>query len=658
MSRFVPCSIKPLPEERWVTAARTAIRINPANAPALHLRKLVEARREVSTAELRAIASSMSASAIKRAALRVDHRMEEPTTDLGDHEMRTRLAVVTSKYWGCDGVRLTVGFLDTNDSALKARILLHMNSWSAWANVAFEESATDPQVRISRVAPNKDGDGGGYWSNLGTDILHQDADRATMNLEGFTMNTPDSEFHRVVRHETGHTLGFPHEHLRSEIVDRIDREKAIAYFMAAENWSKDEVIDQVLTPLGLSAPLGTLHADTDSIMCYWLPSEIMKDGNSVSGGNDIDDQDAQFAAIIYPGQVDWRLCSKCHALFFSGGGSQGSCPAGDAHDPTGSGNYSLVQNAVTSAVQSNWRWCRKCQGLFFAGSSNQGVCPAGGAHDHAGSGNYGLAQNLSPREPGQNDWRWCSKCQGLHRDQRPAPGVCPAGGDHAQAGSGDYRLLMFTPPPPLPANYGSFDAMVTLPNGKTYATFGDQYVRYSVPSGYQADAGYPKPIAGNWGILPAEFLAGFDSMATLPDGKTYVTKGGRYVRYSDPNANVVDPTYPRPIAGNWGHIPAAFETGFDSMATLPDGKTYITRGSQYVRYSDKSANRVDPGYPRPIAGNWGMLPFEFLSGFDCMVVTPNGKTYIMRGGQYVRYSDPSANRVDQGYPKPILGNWG
>ena len=52
----------------------------------------------------------------------------------------------------------------------------------------------------------------------------------TMNLEGFTMRTPESEFLRVVRHEAGHTLGFEHEHMRTQLVQRIDRKKAIAYF--------------------------------------------------------------------------------------------------------------------------------------------------------------------------------------------------------------------------------------------------------------------------------------------------------------------------------------------------------------------------------------------------------------------------------------------
>ena len=115
------------------------------------------------------------------------------------------LALLTAKYWGSGGVRLTVGFLDGPEAALRTRILSHMNAWGAFCNVRFTEVAMDPQVRIARTA------GDGYWSYLGTDILHIGANQPTMNLDSFTMNTPDSEFHRVVRHETGHTLGFPHE---------------------------------------------------------------------------------------------------------------------------------------------------------------------------------------------------------------------------------------------------------------------------------------------------------------------------------------------------------------------------------------------------------------------------------------------------------------
>ena len=248
------CEIKLLPPELRVSAAQTATSINPHNA----------AERRISREVLA-------------------EGIMQPES----------IAVLTSKYWGTGGVRLTVGFMDNPPADLRARLLGHMNAWSATANVQFVESATSPQVRISRGT-------GGYWSYLGTDVLSIPANQQTMNLQGFTMNTPDSEFHRVVRHETGHTLGFPHEHTRSEIVNRIDREKAIASFMASQGWSREKVIAQVLTPLDESALIHTAHADPTSIMCYWLSADIMKDHVAVSGGSDINALDAQFAGQIYP----------------------------------------------------------------------------------------------------------------------------------------------------------------------------------------------------------------------------------------------------------------------------------------------------------------------------------------------------------------------
>ena len=206
------------------------------------------------------------------------------------------ISVLTTKYWGVAGLRLTVGFLDNPPADLRARILLHMNAWSRTANVTFVESKTDPKIRIARQG----GQQGGYWSYLGTDILSIDRNQPTMNLEAFTMNIPESEFHRVVRHETGHTMGFPHEHMRRELVNEIDPDKAIAYFGATQGWSPAEVRQQVLTPIEESSLRGTAHADPDSIMCYQIPGSITKSGKSIIGGLDIDRQDFAFAALIYP----------------------------------------------------------------------------------------------------------------------------------------------------------------------------------------------------------------------------------------------------------------------------------------------------------------------------------------------------------------------
>jgi hypothetical protein len=190
-------------------------------------------------------------------------------------------------------VRLSVGFMDNPPVDLRARILMHMNAWGQSANVQFTESATDPQVRISR-AP------GGYWSYLGTDILLIDKARQTMNLEGFTMQTPDSEFYRVVRHETGHTLGCPHEHMRAELVAQIDPEKAIAYYGASQGWSADQVQAQVLTPLDSASLWATAESDRQSIMCYQVPGSLTKTGQPILGGTDIDQLDYDFMAKVYP----------------------------------------------------------------------------------------------------------------------------------------------------------------------------------------------------------------------------------------------------------------------------------------------------------------------------------------------------------------------
>jgi hypothetical protein len=252
------CTPRALPQHLRVAAAERAIAHNPANRP----HALIVARA------------------------------------LGPNPPRERIALLTGKRWHTTGVRLTVGFLDNPPASLRKRILSHMNAWSKTANVQFTEAKTDPQVRIARAGSPPEMSG--YWSYEGTDILSIAAGEPTMNLEAFTMKTEASEFFRVVRHETGHTLGFPHEHMRRALVNRIDPAKAIAFFRKTQGWTAAEVRAQVLTPLEESQLLATPNADEHSIMCYEIPGNLTKDGKPILGGVDIDKSDYAFAASVYP----------------------------------------------------------------------------------------------------------------------------------------------------------------------------------------------------------------------------------------------------------------------------------------------------------------------------------------------------------------------
>jgi hypothetical protein len=256
---FIPCYIKQLDElddMDAVKAADYAVRINPANAP----------------------------------------RLDFPAGAVPDLMTPARIAALTSKYWGTAGVKLTVSFMETTTPELQEKILAYANKWAKHCNVTFVLVPRDGDVRISRGK-------GGYWSYLGSDIRGVARHRQTMNLEGFVLNTPEAEYERVVVHEFGHTLSFPHEHLRKELVDKLDVQKTIAYFKKYQGWDEDTTRSNVLTPIDDRSLTGASPIDPQSIMCYQLSGQITKDGKPIPGGNTISSVDSTYVNKMYPKAV-------------------------------------------------------------------------------------------------------------------------------------------------------------------------------------------------------------------------------------------------------------------------------------------------------------------------------------------------------------------
>lgn len=259
------CTIKQVPERLLFKAAAIAATINPVNEPV-----------------------------VGRSAAVSEGVLPSPLA----------IAVATAKYWGPTPRQFTVSFLDATPPELRRRIVRHLDAWSQTSGMRFVETNGTGQVRISRGR-------GGYWSYLGTDILLIPPGKPTMNLEAFSLGTSESEYHRVVRHEAGHTLGFPHEHMRRQLVALIDPTKAYDYFFRQYQWDRATVDQQVLTPLDDRTIMST-PPDQDSIMCYQLPGTITFNGQPIRGGADINATDFAFAARIYPRAVAAAGSAVCN----------------------------------------------------------------------------------------------------------------------------------------------------------------------------------------------------------------------------------------------------------------------------------------------------------------------------------------------------------
>ncbi len=185
---------------------------------------------------------------------------------------------------------------------------------------------------------------------------------------------------------------------------------------------------------------------------------------------------------------------------------------------------------------------------------------------------------------------------------------------------------------------------------RAYFFKGDEYIRYSV-SENRVPEGYPQKIQGNWHNWPSNFVD-IDAAVMYDAERAYFFKGDEYIRYNVGENRVPD-GYPQKIQGNWHNWPSNF-VDIDAAVMYDAERAYFFKGDEYIRYN-VGENRVPDGYPQKIQGNWHNWPSHFVN-IDAAVMYNAESAYFFKGDEYIRYS-VSENRVPDGYPKKIQGDW-
>ncbi|MBD2016156.1 hypothetical protein H6F96_19555 [Microcoleus sp. FACHB-53] len=207
-------------------------------------------------------------------------------------------------------------------------------------------------------------------------------------------------------------------------------------------------------------------------------------------------------------------------------------------------------------------------------------------------------------------------------------------------------------------------ALFQEPSGQTFLFSGDQGVRYSDDTYTFVDDGYPKSLATiltqELGLtsLPDTFQYGIDAVLKGGDGRLYVFKGKEYLRSDQATSQL--------IAAFWGKVNNNFVSSdrtdpsrvlLDAAFIAPNGNLYAFKGDQYIRYSNLEQEYVDEGFPKLIQDNWGNLPVEFEASISGGFVF-EGKTYLLKDNDYVRYSNSTYQLIDTICPQKVKYRWG
>ncbi|HRH42941.1 MAG TPA: matrixin family metalloprotease [Pyrinomonadaceae bacterium] len=217
----------------------------------------------------------------------------------------SRAVFQPSKKW-VPGQEIRVKFLD-GDQLVRNKVMEYAEVWEEYANIDFVFVESGPaEIRISFTIDK------GSWSYFGKDSAIQSMVKtangpqfvrnntgASMNFGWFNDNTPEQEFRRTTLHEFGHALGLHHEHKNTNADFEWNEEAVYAYF-AKQGWSREKVQSQVLERYGNNNVVTNGEYDPLSIMHYYFPPELVKDGRKLPANTVLSENDKRIIEEMYP----------------------------------------------------------------------------------------------------------------------------------------------------------------------------------------------------------------------------------------------------------------------------------------------------------------------------------------------------------------------
>lgn len=205
----------------------------------------------------------------------------------------TRMATEVSKEWQ-NGRVISIAFMG-GKKEVRDRITRHAKTWMEYANITFDFTVRRNPADVRIAFDTNDGS----WSLMGTGLLSEDKTKSTMNFGWLTPTTDDLEYNRVVLHEFGHTLACIHEHERPDNGIPWDKPKVYAYYKRTNDWSEEEVDEQVFSKYNKSQ-IRANRLDKKSIMMYPVPEALTKGAYKIGWNEALSEGDKKFIAKLYP----------------------------------------------------------------------------------------------------------------------------------------------------------------------------------------------------------------------------------------------------------------------------------------------------------------------------------------------------------------------